>query len=332
MWARQLSGRQTRSSSFDFNSILTPVPYGVWDYIAMPFILPPLSRRQFLATSAGLAASLAACAQARAADKPGYVALLADTHIAADKAAVSRDVNMTKPLTAVVEQIVKASEPPDFAILHGDAAFLKGEAGDYKTLGELLAPLGHSGLATYMLLGNHDDRDQFRAGLKQYSGGSALEAKHSLYLKEFPHAHWYTLDSLDKVNVTPGKLGEEQLAWLAKQLDERTDKPAIVSVHHHPQFTGDKIGGITDTKALFDVLVPRKHVKAVLFGHTHAWSIVQHEGIHLINLPPVGYPFDKAKPSGWVEARVSPDKMQLTLRALNGHKQGGEQHELAFRT
>lgn len=297
----------------------------------MPFILPPLPRRRFLAASAGLAASLAARSWASAEDKPGYVALLADTHIAAEMATVSRDVNMARHLTAVVEQIVKASQPPLFAILHGDAAFLKGEAGDYKSLGELLEPLGQAGLATYMLLGNHDDRDQFRMGLKQHSGGSALEAKHSLYLKEFPRAHWYTLDSLDKVNVTPGKLGDEQLAWLAKQLDQRADKPAIVSVHHHPQFTGDKIGGITDTKALFDLLVPRKHVKAVIFGHTHAWGIVQHEGIHLINLPPVGYPFDKAKPSGWVEARVGPDKLRLTLRALNGHKQDGELHELAFR-
>jgi 3',5'-cyclic-AMP phosphodiesterase len=299
----------------------------------MPFILPPLPRRQFLATSAGLAASLAA--RGWAADepaKPSYVALLADTHIAADKAAISRDVNMTKHLTAVVEQIVKSREPQTFAILHGDAAFLKGEAGDYKTLGELLQPLGSAVITTFMLLGNHDDRDQFRAGLKDYSGGSPLETKHSLYLKHFPHAHWFTLDSLDKVNVTPGKLGQEQLAWLAKQLDERPDKPAIISVHHHPVFMGDKIGGITDTKALFEILTPRKQVKAVIFGHTHNWNIVQHEGIHLINLPPVAYPFDKAKPSGWVEARVGPDKLALTLRALHGHKQDGETHELAFRT
>ena len=299
----------------------------------MPFILPPIPRRQFLATSAGLAAAFAT--RGWAADKAGeprYVALLADTHIAADKAAVSRDVNMTDHLTAVIDQIVKAAEPPALAIVHGDAAFLKGEAGDYKTLGGLLAPLAKGGLATYLLLGNHDDRDQFRAGLKELSGGSALEAKHSLHLKSFPHAHWYTLDSLDKVNVTPGKLGQEQLAWLAKELDARTDKPAIISVHHNPVFMEDKIGGLTDTKALFDVLVPRKHVKVVLFGHTHAWGITEHEGIKLVNLPPVAYPFDKAKPSGWVEARITPDKLALKLRALHGHKQDGETHELTFRT
>lgn len=296
----------------------------------MPFVLRP-NRRQFLATSAAAAAALATHSWADEANKPSFVALLGDTHIAADRATISREVNMASHLEKVVEQIVKTREPKTFAILHGDAAFLKGEAGDYKTLGELLLPLAAADLTTYVLLGNHDDRAQFRAGLKELSGGSALEAKHSLHLKSFPHAHWFTLDSLDQVNVTPGKLGEEQLAWLAKSLDEHTDKPAIISVHHHPQFTGEKIGGITDTKALFELLAPRKHVKAVIFGHTHAWGITQHEGIHLINLPPVAYAFNKSAPSGWVEARVGKDKLSLTLRALHGHKQDGEQHELQFR-
>src|SRR5688500_14858795 len=111
----------------------------------MPFLLPALSRRQFLATSAAAAASLAARGWAAEADKPSFVALLADTHIAADRAAVLRDVHLAKHLELVVEQIVKTREPKTFAILHGDAALLKGEAGDYKTLGELLGPLGKSG-------------------------------------------------------------------------------------------------------------------------------------------------------------------------------------------
>ncbi len=298
----------------------------------MPFILPALSRRRFLATSAAAAASLAARSWAAEADKPSFIALLGDTHIAADRAKILREVNMAAHLEEVVQQIIKAREPQTFAILHGDAAMLKGEAGDYKTLGQLLAPLGQATIATYVLLGNHDDRDQFRAGLADYSGGSPLEAKHSLYLKEFPHAHWYTLDSLDKVNVTPGKLGEEQLAWLAKSLDERTDKPAIISVHHHPHFSDDRNGGITDTKALFEVLAPRRHVKAVIYGHTHAWGMTERDGIHLINLPPVAYTFDKTKPSGWVEARIAKDTLSLTLRALHGHKQDGEQHELKLRS
>jgi predicted phosphodiesterase len=299
----------------------------------MPFLLPPLPRRQFLAASAGLTATFAA--RGWAADdaaKPACIALLADTHIAADKAAISRDVHLAKHLTAVVEQVVQSRDERTFAIVHGDTALLKGEAGDYATLGELLAPLGVAAVPTYLILGNHDDRDQFRAGLKAHSTGSALDLKHALRLKDFGGANWLLLDSLDKVNVTPGKIGEEQLAWLAKELDARPDQPAIISVHHHPVFMGDKIGGITDTKALFEILTPRKQVKAVIFGHTHNWNIAHHEGIHLINLPPVAYPFDKAKPSGWVEARVSPDKLTLKLRALHGHKQDGETHELKFRT
>ncbi|MEX2173046.1 MAG: metallophosphoesterase [Pirellulaceae bacterium] len=304
----------------------------------MPFHLTPLhqtsvSRRQFLATT--IAGACAATFQnSWAGDQPvdgSLVALLADTHIAADPGTILRDVRMADHLQQVVAQIIQAREPQTITILHGDAAMLKGEAGDYKTLGELLTPLASAELLTHVLLGNHDNRVYFRQGLADYGKLGALESKHAA-VHDTPAATWVMLDSLDQVNVTPGKLGGEQIAWLAKTLAARPDKPAIVSVHHHPQFNAEgKIGGLTDTAALFEVLVPRKQVKAVVFGHTHNWNIAEHEGIHLVNLPPVAYVFNKTAPSGWVEARVGQKSLALTLRALNGHKQDGEKHVLQWR-
>ena len=104
-------------------------------------------------------------------------------------------------------------------------------------------------------------------------------------------------------------------------------------VHHNPQWTAaGKRSGIVDTELLFAQLVPRKHVKAVFFGHTHQWRRDKHEGIHLVNLPPVAYLFNKELPNGWVNARLREGGATLTLHALDArHRQNGETVELAWR-
>src|SRR5205085_5467308 len=151
---------------------------------------------------------------------------------------------------------------------------------------------------------------------------------------ETPLANWYLLDSLDKTNVTPGRLGSEQLEWLKKALDARTNKPAIIFGHHHPDFaTSVPVGGLLDTQALFDVLGPRKQVKAYIFGHTHHWELAQRDGIHLINLPPVAYVFQPKDPSGWVDVSLSKDGAVLAFYSLDtAHPAHGKKHELTWRS
>src|SRR5205807_8770353 len=113
-------------------------------------------------------------------------------------------------------------------------------------------------------------------------------------------ANWVILDSLDKTLATPGLLGRDQPGWLAKKLDENPKKAAIVMIHHNPGLTGNM--GLKDTAALFEVIRPRKQVKAYIYGHTHTWRVEQDDtGLHLINLPPVAYVFQDGEPSGWVK-------------------------------
>jgi len=296
-------------------------------------VLP--NRRQFLATSLAAGGALALPRFGRTAEDAkasATFALLADTHIAADKEAILREVKMAVHLAKVWEE-VRAAKPAGM-LLHGDVAVLKGDAGDYRTLAELILPAGKADLPLHFVLGNHDDRDQFREVLKTQAA-SPIDTKHVALVDAGP-VNWLLLDSLDKPNVTPGVLGETQLKWLAATLDEHADKPALVSVHHHPVWPknepGFKNGGITDTVALFEILQPRKQVKAVFFGHTHDWAITNHEGIHLVNLPPVAYIFTKGRPSGWVSAEVGRDGMKLALSALDkSHRQHGEKHVLAWR-
>lgn len=303
----------------------------------MPIHLLP-NRRQFLASTAAAAAGALALPRlglgAAVGEKPNAtIAFLADTHVAADKGAVLRDVKMAENLAKVWAEVREAK--PAAALIHGDIAMLDGKAGDYQTVADLLVPGGQVALPLHFMLGNHDDRGPFRSVLKDQSA-SPIDSKHVAMLDAGP-VNWLMLDSLDGVNKTPGKLGPEQLAWLTKLLDEHADKPAIISVHHNPLWPPKddpnfKNGALTDTEALFAILQPRKHVKAVCFGHTHDWSVKEREGIHLVNLPPVAYVFGKGKANGWVRADLTASGMTLTLSALDkSHAQHGEKHQLAWR-
>jgi 3',5'-cyclic AMP phosphodiesterase CpdA len=127
-------------------------------------------------------------------------------------------------------------------------------------------------------------------------------------------------------------LGKEQLAWLDTELARRPDKPALVVAHHNPDVR-QNTSGLTDTKALFDVLRPRRQVKAYLFGHTHHWDVrADDDGIQLVNLPPVAYVFRQGNPSGWVDARLTAAGMSLQLNCVDPeHPQHGQTIELTWR-
>ena len=114
-----------------------------------------------------------------------------------------------------------------------------------------------------------------------------------------------------------------------------TDAARTRSLHHNPKTGKDKKfdgWGLIDTEDLFAAVKPRRHVKAMVFGHTHHWGVDQIDGIHLINLPALGRVFQKHEPLGWVDATLSPNGVKLELRALDAkHKAHGETHQLKWR-
>ena len=307
----------------------------------MPITLPPISRRRFLGGSLAAGAGLmwrhapAWSADVPAAD-PECFALLSDTNVDADRAAASRGIVMWDNMARAVADIVKHGRRPA-AILHGgDCVHLVGRAADYAALVESLRPLREAGLPIHLALGNHDDRENFRKAFPAGEDAAARPvADRHVAVVESPRANWFLLDSLMVTRLTPGNLGEAQLKWLAAALDARAGKPALLLVHHQPELTGrPAISGILDSKALLDVILPRRQVKAVFFGHTHDWNVAAHEGVHMVNLPPVAYVFDaaRAKPSGWVEAVLGEAEVALQLRCLDpAHAQHGERHKLRWR-
>ena len=298
----------------------------------MPVYLPPISRRRFLQTVVAAGTTVAArplWAEDKPAD-PHRLALFSDTHLWSDRHGRRNGASPDENFTVVCDQVLACAQRPARALISGDCAHLEGLPADYAAIAELVQPLREAGMGLHLALGNHDHRKNIMAAFPDPLSPPPVVDKR-VSVVETPRANWFLLDSLERTNVTPGRLGEPQLAWLAKELDARPDKPALVMAHHHPE-VGIKTSGLADTDALLNVLVPRKQVKAYFFGHTHAWKLYRHDGLHLVNLPTTAWVFNPKEPQAWVEAELQERGIALTLHALDPkHAAHGKTTELAWR-
>ena len=144
----------------------------------------------------------------------------------------------------------------------------------------------------------------------------------------FGGVKWLFLDSLQEVNAVRGSLGMMQRMWLIKLL-EADEAPAIVCVHHNPERS---LVGLTDAEEFLDIVLPRRRVKLVLFGHTHEYRTWNRDGLHFVNLPATGYAFRPDARLGWLLARVRRDGMEYEFRGIGGGASaGGGKRELEWR-
>ena len=95
---------------------------------------------------------------------------------------------------------------------------------------------------------------------------------------------------------------------------KRTGAGALLSIASHWSFADTpattRVALLSDTHIAanaFDTfrgfyphrnLQRRREVKAVIFGHRHVYTLDQIDGIHLVNLPAVGYSFADGNPVG----------------------------------
>ena len=299
----------------------------------MPFTLEACDRRTFArgllatglsATGLGAAGFGTTEAELAAADPPAKPVdpdrwtLLSDIHVPADPSTERDGFRPAEHLGRIVERILAAPTRPAHVFVNGDCAFRTGEPGDYAALVRQFAPIRDAGTPIHLTLGNHDRRDAFRALPAAFRGDASPLESHQVAVIETPRVDFILLDSLDRINELPGRLGKEQLAWLDEALARSPDKPAVIAMHHPPEFVPlpERIG-LVDTWPLLAVIGRRRRVKALFFGHLHNWTRTEIGGVHYIGLPATAYSFAANRPLGWVEAVLRDDGMKLELRCLD---------------
>lgn len=285
------------------------------------------SRRRFLGRLTAAAATLAArpltaaaagpptnSAKGAAGAAPVRVALFSDTHIPADAAESYNGFRPVENLGRALPAMIESH--PEAAILSGDAARLQGLEPDYRRLQAMLAPLVEE-CPVAVAMGNHDDRVTFRRVFTGKAPGAVKVADRQVMVFEWPAIRLIVLDSLLFVNKTPGLLGKAQRTWLADFLEREDTRPTAL-VMHHPPDDGD--GSLLDSDRLLTLVRPFRHVKALIFGHSHVWNCRTLDRLQLINLPAVGYNFNASQPVGWVEARFAQNGVDLKLHAVGGNR------------
>lgn len=245
--------------------------------------------------------------------KSASLALLSDTHIHKDPLNEYRGFRPAENLAKVVSQV--AESKTDIALLCGDAARLDGQIDDYQHLKTLIEPI-RAKMPMDIALGNHDDRANFWKVFGSPKDTAALKGKKHVSVVDAGPQRWIVLDSLMFVDKTPGFLGQEQRDWLDQQLAGDASKPVVIMVHHT---LGEHDGDLLDTERLLTIIKKHPQVKAVVFGHSHQWKIVQTDGVWFINLPAIGYNFADEQPLGWVRADLESNQIKLTLSTVAGN-------------
>ena len=307
----------------------------------MPIILPPITRRQFVKRSLALGGAAMMPSSGVAAEESedaeldqNRVALLADTHISADAdlaypgtkwpgSPVGEDeherVNMAECLAESAKSVIALSPRPAHLIVNGDCALSNGKEAEYEEFLRLVEPIRAAGITVHVTIGNHDNREnlwKLLPFLKAEQMGIQAD------VIELPHANLVLLDSGRK-----GILGDEQLNWLAKQLDERADKPALIFGHFNPVPNGGvrPCKAMPDGPSLMKLLGERKNARAYFHGHTHEWQHDRRDHLHLINQPAVSYYFGKGHAHGWVDMKLTETSADLELHCINPkHEQHGD--------
>jgi 3',5'-cyclic-AMP phosphodiesterase len=175
---------------------------------------------------------------------------------------------------AVMDHLLAMSPRPDVLVVTGDVA----DHGFPVEYVEALAWLDRWDGPLAVCPGNHDVREAFVAGL-----GIGTRT-----VVEVAGVRFVMLDSLvdadETGRVDPGRLGDDQLAWLDARLAE-DGRPTYVCLHHPPVTIGlglmDPIR-LRDGDALAEVLVRHPHVVATLVGHAHTMSATTFAGRPLL--------------------------------------------------
>ena len=187
---------------------------------------------------------------------------ISDTHIGFDKPA---NADVTATLRATIAKIRAEPEPPAFVLHTGDLTHLS-KAAEFDTLQQVLSELS---VPVFYVPGEHDMLDDDGRGfLERFGKGTNGAGWHS-----FDQGGVHFIGLVNVVNLKAGGLGvlgNEQLAWLEKDVKRLKSSTPIVVFAHIPLWSVyPEWGWGTDDSERALSFLKRFGSVSVLNGHIH---------------------------------------------------------------
>jgi Icc protein len=195
-----------------------------------------------------------------------FILHVSDTHFVADNELLHGSVDSEANLAKLFEGFARANARPKAIVFTGDLADT-GRPDAYKRLRELVEPAAAAvGAQVIWVMGNHDERGAFRAGLLDEE--PTTETIDRVY-----DINGLRIISLD--STVPGQhygeLSDDQLAWLADVLATPAPDGTFIALHHPPVPSPLGLLALVELRDQhkLEAVVRGSDVRGILGGHLH---------------------------------------------------------------
>ncbi len=239
--------------------------------------------------------------------------VLSDLHLGLPGQAVN-GLDPAARLITAVETINRDHANADFVAIAGDLADL-GAPQAYVQLHTILSGLT---VPYHITLGNHDDRANYLAvfGAEQNDAEGRVSKVIDL------DGHRVILLDTTTEGSHGGALCAGRQGWLAAKLDEATDRPVIVVMHHHANVLSLPVDEIplSDGVGFAQLLKRHPDVRMVISGHVHLTTSGVWHGVPMTTLAGSHYSVNAHVPGmAGSQARLEgPAQMAVVLADADG--------------
>lgn len=209
--------------------------------------------------------------------RPFLLVQLSDPHIGASWVAS----DPVTGLEAAIDGVLALGASPDAVLVSGDLADHAADE-EYE---QLRALLGRIDAPSFVLPGNHDDRD----ALHRHFGTPGAGGTPVQYAADLGPLRLVALDTTIP-GADAGELDQERLGWLEATLAAEPSAPTVVAMHHPPF-----VGGLpawdaivlppADRRRLGELLGRHPQVLRIVAGHVHRTITAEVGGRPALSVP-----------------------------------------------
>lgn len=233
-----------------------------------------------------------------------FLVHLSDTHLVVDGplyGAVDSDAH----LRHLFELLEASGARPEVLVFTGDLAD-KGDPEAYAKLRAIVTPAAERlGAAVIWVMGNHDDRGNFREGLL---GQRVVDrATPSAPIDRVYDVNGLRIIALD--STVPGHhhglVTDAQLDWLAEELSSPAPHGTILAMHHPPVPSVQDLAILVELRAqdALAEVIRGSDVRSIIAGHLHYSTTSTFAGIPVSVASATCYTQDLAVPVGGTRGR-----------------------------